>query len=458
MTRHNTAVGQNPAPVATRTRARCAWTAGHSKAPAADLAPVPRLRPASRRAPGECASSRTTGTHKKPRRAQLTPPAPVYRAAAPQTVQRQTPLSGRDRSWVCTEEGSAWQFSQRDLLQRHKRTHSTEHNGPGPAQDCNRTFATRGSNRSPRLCHNSAKPWPCPEQGCGLRFGYQGNLARHKRVHSAKQVDPCSCRSCGKPFGNQQALQRHQASAASGYDSRIPDRWPAGAWPLVWPNEQENTTANQTARRDHTDKDTPCRVRVWPGRILHQDSNSPRAYTCPVRYCGKGFMTRQKLQQHIARHRAARDYPCPEGGCFFSCVSRAWLAAHISAHRRPPKDRVRPTDDRPDSAPACPTEEPALSRKTPCLAEPGAVAVTGMPVRTQAAGPDAALLPLADDVLDWLAQQPTSGVASHPQSGCVFSPEQPFEHWMDPPDQQQPLLLQASLPPPGSAPEPRLWW
>ena len=369
------------------------------------------------------------------------------------------PVATRERPPVATETGCTGRFPPQSVLLHQPRAQTEEWPGPWPSEGGNKTFATGNSSRSRKIGHSGAKPWHCPEPGCGLRFSYQGNLARHKRVHAEQDLSPCSCRSCGRPFGNRQALRLHQEQAAARYTSRTSDRWPSGVWPLAVPCEQLDTSARQSASTGHTDKNGPCAVRVYPGQIVYRVNPDNRTYSCPIRQCDNAFMTRQKLQRHIARHKLTTEYFCPQEGCLYSCGRKAWFTAHINKHNAPPTDTAPLTDGGPGTRLASPTEKLMPWNPASCTARFSYFPPSCMPVRRQAAQPDEAFLPLADDVLAWLAQQPTSNVANHAGGALLFSQDQPFEHWMDPPDGQasaQPL--QAGTLPSGPDHDPHLFW
>lgn len=114
------------------------------------------------------------------------------------------------KSFVCTEPMCGQQFTRSDNFRRHLRGHSGDTPFACYWPNCDKKFTDKGRLSEHYRCHASVKPYVCTEPMCGKRFSRNSYLISHVRIHTG--VRPFVCTTCDKNFRCKRGLEAHKRS------------------------------------------------------------------------------------------------------------------------------------------------------------------------------------------------------------------------------------------------------
>ncbi|KAL4717862.1 hypothetical protein ACJJTC_001011 [Scirpophaga incertulas] len=185
------------------------------------------------------------------------------------------------------------QFSRKELLAKHTRTHSGKHY---ECDICKKKFNRSDNLRSHKRTHDpreKTKANTCLCLYCGRSFNNSSNLIVHMRRHTGEK--PYKCDFCGKGFPRSSDLQCH--------------------------------------RRSHTGE-KPCICRVCGKGFSRSNKLSrhmrvhtgQKPYKC--KYCEKAFSQSNDLTLHVRRHTGDKPYICE------MCGERFIQGTALQNHRR----------------------------------------------------------------------------------------------------------------------------
>nr|CAD7603798.1 unnamed protein product [Timema genevievae] len=160
------------------------------------------------------------------------------------------------------------------------------------------------------LMNSQQKPHKC--EACGKGFITPSKLERHNLIHSGEK--PHRCEECGRCFSQVSHLRGH----------------------LLVHSAQINDKLGTTS---------PATIKLIHGLFQNQQ----KQYKCEE--CGKGFVTRSKLNRHGFRHTGQKPHKCDVCGKYFGDVGN--LRQHLVIHSgiKPYKCEVC---EEPEAARRCP--------------------------------------------------------------------------------------------------------
>lgn len=300
---------------------------------------------------------------------------------------------------VCTHPECQKRFAFKTDWRRHLLRHTDTRPHVCTEPGCQKRFTLKTDWQRHRLRHTSTKPHLCPEDGCQKRFALKADWRRHRLRHSNTKPYICPEDGCHKRFGLKADWRRH--------------------------------------------------------RLIHTGT---RTHICPVESCQKRFLMPGDWRRHLDTHRRqipalpppqgsgagpglpdgvlaapGTGHPCPEPGCGRYFARPGNLRLHLSRH----------SDETPGSCPLseCAKRCALKGRRAPCLRTHAREQPGILPVDPHTSP----FPPLSHDVLDWLAQQTAPAAPVDKHSGLLFSPDEPFERWM------QPASFPPQVPQPGRA-------
>ncbi|RWS29437.1 gastrula zinc finger protein XlCGF57.1-like protein [Leptotrombidium deliense] len=128
-------------------------------------------------------------------------PEMCYRQAVKKRKHYQIPFSMVNNSNQCPI--CFQNFSQRNSLNRHIRSHTGER--PFPCSYCGKRFIDKERLKVHIRIHTGEKPFSCDI--CGRHFTQKSTVKRHMSVHTGAK--PHNCEYCGKRFGSKDNLKVH---------------------------------------------------------------------------------------------------------------------------------------------------------------------------------------------------------------------------------------------------------
>ncbi|CAH8624634.1 unnamed protein product [Schistosoma haematobium] len=214
------------------------------------------------------------------------------------------------RRHACTFPGCSRSYSELNRLEEHLRTHSGE------------------------------RPYVCRKPGCGATFARLSGVKSHELTHvyvrkSSKRLAQYPITMVGNIFGTSfdtsEPILNNQGS--SEITTISPHALPKSTESIeitseisITPNIYKNRTLPLIAPKSSAPLLKPSIPTVsW-------DSGMKLPHICPFKECGKAFLKRNKLRDHIYRHTGVRPFVCDQ--CNASFVQRYELRCHTYVHLR----------------------------------------------------------------------------------------------------------------------------
>ncbi|CAH8611387.1 unnamed protein product [Schistosoma bovis] len=214
------------------------------------------------------------------------------------------------RRHACTFPGCSRSYSELNRLEEHLRTHSGE------------------------------RPYVCRKPGCGATFARLSGVKSHELTHvyvrkSSKRLAQYPITMVGNIFGTSfdtsEPILNNQGSSEITTIS-----------PHLLPKSTESieiTSEISIAPSIHKNRTLPLIAPKSSAPLLKPsiptvswDSGMKLPHICPFKECGKAFLKRNKLRDHIYRHTGVRPFVCDQ--CNASFVQRYELRCHTYVHLR----------------------------------------------------------------------------------------------------------------------------
>ena len=180
------------------------------------------------------------------------------------------------------------------VKKKRKKREKVEH-GISACEECGKVFKKYHDLKRHMVTHTGKKDFICPV--CAKGFTLEQNLARHQRIHDG--VKPFQCRFCEKSYTQSNSMKEHEARVHTGLLQH--------ACKLC-----DGKFANYTTLMRHN--------------ISQHGAEKPLS----CEQCGKGFISRPELRNHMRTHSGERPYDCEKCGHHFA--SPSGLRAHKVKH------------------------------------------------------------------------------------------------------------------------------
>ena len=166
--------------------------------------------------------------------------------------------------------------------------------GISSCEQCGKIFKKYCDLRRHMVTHTGAKDFICPV--CAKRFSLEQNLARHQKIHDGIGYD---CEYCKKTFSQSTSMKEHVARVHTGL---LP----------------------------HACKLCDAKFASYAPLMRHNISQHGAEKPLRCEECGKGFISRPELTNHMRTHTGERPYDCEKCGHQFA--SPSGLRAHKVKH------------------------------------------------------------------------------------------------------------------------------
>ncbi|VDP87315.1 unnamed protein product [Schistosoma mattheei] len=236
-------------------------------------------------------------------------------------------------------------FSEEDLKRHKLSQHSSVDNHPRRRHVCTFPGCSRSYSELNRLeehlrTHSGERPYVCRKPGCGATFARLSGVKSHELTHvyvrkSSKRLAQYPVTMVGNIFGTSfdtsEPILNNQGSSEITTIS-----------PHVLPKSTESieiTSEISIAPSIHRSRTLPL-IAPKSSALLRKpsiptvswDSGMKLPHVCPFKECGKAFLKRNKLRDHIYRHTGVRPFVCDQ--CNASFVQRYELRCHTYVHLR----------------------------------------------------------------------------------------------------------------------------
>ncbi|CAH8614547.1 unnamed protein product [Schistosoma margrebowiei] len=236
-------------------------------------------------------------------------------------------------------------FSEEDLKRHKLSQHSSVDNHPRRRHICTFPGCSRSYSELNRLeehlrTHTGERPYVCRKPGCGATFARLSGVKSHELTHvyvrkSFKRLAQYPVTMVGNIFGtsfdtSEPILNTQGSSEITTISS---DVLPKSTESIeikselsITPNIHKNRTLPLIAPK-------PSAPLLKPSiSTVSWDSGMKLTHVCPFKECGKAFLKRNKLRDHIYRHTGVRPFVCDQ--CKASFVQRYELRCHTYVHLR----------------------------------------------------------------------------------------------------------------------------
>ena len=210
-------------------------------------------------------------------------------------------------------------------LREHLRRHNSTEDRPFECPECKKRFVTKTELTRHSRVHSDDRPHVC--NICGKKFRQPGHLHTHKLLHSGER--PYGCSLCDAKFTTSSLLKNHEMSQHS--EER--------AYQCHCGMTFKTRNNLRRHRAVHSGIVGKNKSRLIPANENETETNLKKKHVCDI--CGKRYITKSKLEEHIAAHQNLRSYICDVCGEGFN--SKYGLESHSYTH----------TDDRPEVCDLC---------------------------------------------------------------------------------------------------------
>ncbi|CAI2732516.1 unnamed protein product [Schistosoma spindalis] len=205
---------------------------------------------------------------------------------------------------------------------------------------CGKSYSSFSKLKVHLRSHKYERHYVCRKPGCGATFTELSGIRSHKLSHIF--IHKCSGRLDQYPITmvsnifrtsldtSEPILNTHGSSEIT---TILPDVLPKSTKPTeitseisIAPNIYKNRTLPLVAPKSSAPLLKPSIPTVsW-------DSAMKSPHVCPFKECGKAFLKRNKLHEHVCRHTGIRPFVCDQ--CNASFVQRYELRRHSVIHLR----------------------------------------------------------------------------------------------------------------------------
>ncbi|XP_054156313.1 zinc finger protein 91-like [Oppia nitens] len=237
---------------------------------------------------------------------------------------------------TCPQCGKKYR-SQRSYVNHQKKEHGVGGELPYKCDyiGCNYRTAELYAIRNHRsVTHSNKRPFVCNFDGCGKLFKTTSGLYSHRATHSEKKYI-CNADGCHKRFKSKKQYGRHLAGHMSEPTLKCPDK----------DCRQLFYTDREIYRHridDHKRKYRQNRKRLykrcdWPGcdyyglglKIHKTRHTGEKNFACDWPECGKRFVGKFKLIEHMNIHNNVKPFACRWPGCEYRCANHSNISKHI---------------------------------------------------------------------------------------------------------------------------------
>ncbi|CAI2732518.1 unnamed protein product [Schistosoma spindalis] len=286
------------------------------------------------------------------------------------------------RKYHCTYPECNKSYTRRYRLNLHISTHTGTGPIPCDAPNCNmKCFSEEDLKRHKLSQHSTGdKDQPrrhaCTFPGCSRSYSELNRLEEHLRTHTGERPYVCRKPGCGATFARLSGVKSHELTHVyvhkrskrlaqypitmvrnifgTSFDNSEPGSNTQGSSeittisPDVLPKSTESieiTSELSIASNIHKNHTLPLIAPKSNAPLLKPsiptvswDSGMKLPHVCPFKECGKAFLKRNKLRDHIYRHTGIRPFVCDQ--CNASFVQKYELRCHTYVHLR----GVRPSN------------------------------------------------------------------------------------------------------------------
>ena len=155
-----------------------------------------------------------------------------------------------------------------------------------------------------RVVHQGLEPYSCDKDGCARTFNRYESLMEHMMVHEGVSF-PCKEPGCDLVYHHKAALKMHiRKNHRIGIEPKIHVCEVCG---------KSCKDASLLRNHSYTHKD----ISAYP-------------FACEEPNCGKRFIKKDKLKDHIKRHKGIKEYVCPY--CGLKKTTHNELKRHMNCH------------------------------------------------------------------------------------------------------------------------------
>ncbi|KAK3854747.1 hypothetical protein Pcinc_038793 [Petrolisthes cinctipes] len=230
-------------------------------------------------------------------------------------------------------------YSTRQALTRHfRRRHKGEPLPPCeplPCPDCGVELPTSAALREHRRCCPKAPTYPSDSakrrfkcDHCPSAFVFKSSLVRHAKKMHQNQPRPRNfpCSECGKVYRHKGRLERHINSHHT--NATLHTLFPCPICNKTFTTYEKRKGHQRRAHRDRSMWQCgECHRSFHTADELDVHRHMRHKGTCPV--CGKVFLRRDSLREHLLIHNGPR-LPCPH--CSKTFTQGSNLKRHIRIH------------------------------------------------------------------------------------------------------------------------------
>ncbi|CAH8545080.1 unnamed protein product [Schistosoma turkestanicum] len=286
-----------------------------------------------------------------------------------------TKCTKESRKHTCTYPGCGKSYTRRHRLNQHISTHTGTGPIPCDAPNCNvRYFSEEDLKRHKLSQHTLVEKGPrrrhvCTYSGCGKSYSELNKLREHLRTHTGERPYVCRKPGCGATFVRLSGVKSHELTHVYIHKrSKRLTQYPISMINHIigtsFDSSELKLTNQDNAEMSSVSLDTlpksteispimpknctfpmiapkstdPPSSSLLPISTVSWDSGLKLPHVCPFKECGKVFLKRNKLRDHIYRHTGIRPFVCDQ--CKASFVQRYELRCHSYVHLRAAQSKI----------------------------------------------------------------------------------------------------------------------